>query len=86
MPEDRRDFDTTPIVLMYQADEGNPIDRKTVSIGITDDAIYEAPSEIFVAYLQVTGSLSPITNDGSEFPAAICRITDNDGKFECDRI
>ena len=80
-PEDRRDFNTEVIFLVYDPDEGNPVIRKTVRIGITDDLIDEANSEIFVAFLQVTNSSSPVPNNQSEFSAVICRITDDDGKF-----
>ena len=49
---------------------------------VTDDAINEATEQVFVAELKLVSSLDSATVDLTIRPSTLCRIIDNDRKFE----
>ena len=51
-------------------------------IFVTDDAINEATEQVFVAELILVSSLNSTTVDLTTRPSTLCRIIDNDRKFE----
>ena len=51
-------------------------------IFVTDDAINEAIDQVFVAELILVSSLDSATVDLTIRPSTLCRIIDNDRKFE----
>ena len=75
------DFNNTNITLVFEPDEDAAINEKSASIFITDDAINEA-EQVFIAELIHVSSLDPATIDLSIRPSTLCRIIDNDRKYE----
>lgn len=75
------DFNTTPFVVTFPADEGLPSPKQTVPapIPVFDDEIDEAVHQSFIAYLEildaVNSDLITIRRD-----VGICNILDNDGE------
>ena len=51
-------------------------------IFVTDDAINEATEQVFVAELILVSSLDSATVDLTTRPSTLCRIIDNDRRFE----
>ena len=76
------DFDNTNITLVFEPDEDGEINEQNVRIFITDDAINEATEQVFVAELILVSSLDSATVDLTIRPSTLCRIIDNDRKFE----
>ena len=76
------DFNNTNIILVFEPDEDAEINEKSASIFVTDDAINEATEQIFIAELMHVSSLDPATIDLSIRPSTLCRIIDNDRKYE----
>ena len=76
------DFNITNITLVFEPDEGGEINEKIAPIFVTDDAINEATEQVFVAELILVSSLDSGTVDLNIRPSTLCRILDNDRKFE----
>ena len=76
------DFNNTTITLVFEPDEDGEIDEMSAPIFITDDAINEATEQVFVAELILVSSLDSATVDLTTRPSTLCRIIDNDRKFE----
>ena len=51
-------------------------------IFVTDDAINEAMQQVFIAELMIVGCLDPARVDLTVQPSTLCRILDNDCKYE----
>ena len=51
-------------------------------IFVTDDAINEAMQQVFIAELMIVGCLDPARVDLTVRPSTLCRILDNDRKYE----
>ena len=75
------DFDNTNITIVFEADEDAEVNGQSAPIIVTDDAINEA-TQWFVAELILVSSLDPATVDLTIRPSTLCRIIDNDRKFE----
>ena len=56
--------------------------EQSTPIFVTDDAINEATEQVFVAELILVSSLDPATVDLTVRPSTLCRIIDNDRKYE----
>ena len=76
------DFNSTNITLVFEPDENGEINEQSARIFITDDAINEATEQVFVAELILVSSLDSATVDLTTRPSTLCRIIDNDRKFE----
>ena len=75
------DFNNTNITLVFEPDVDAAINEKSAFIFITDDAINEA-EQVFIAELILVSSSDPATIDLSIRPSTLCRIIDNDRKYE----
>jgi hypothetical protein len=76
------DFNNTNITLVFEPDEGAEVNELSAPIFVTDDAINEATEQVFVAELILVSSLDPATVDLTTRPSTLCRIIDNDRKYE----
>ena len=76
------DFNNTNITIVFEPDEDSEINEMGAPIFITDDAINEATEQVFVAELILVSSLDSATVDLTIRPSTLCRIIDNDRKFE----
>ena len=76
------DFNSTNITIVFEPDEDEEVNEGSAPIFITDDAINEATEQVFVAELILVSSLDSATVDLSVRPSTLCRIIDNDRKFE----
>ena len=80
---DATDFDPTVLTITFEADELAPFptSRITVPIKIEDDAVNEAPEQLFFAVLQVDDAVNfdTVNNDVRNF--SFCIIGDNDRKL-----
>ena len=76
------DFDNTNITLVFEPDEDVEVLEQSTPIFVADDAINEATEQVFVAELLLVSSLDSATVDLSIRPSTLCRIIDNDRKFE----
>ena len=79
---DLADFNNTNITLVFEPDEDGEVNEMSAPIFITDDAINEATEQVFVAELILVSSLDSATVDLTIRPSTLCRIIDNDRKFE----
>jgi hypothetical protein len=79
---DLADFNNTNITLVFEPDEGAEVNEMSAPIFVTDDATNEATEQVFVAELKLVSSLDPATIDLTIRPSTLCRIIDNDRKFE----
>ena len=75
------DFDNTNITLVFEPDEDDEVNEKSTPIFVTDDVINEATEQVFVAELIPVNSTDPTTVDITR-PSTLCRIIDNDRKYE----
>ena len=79
---DSADFNNANITLVFEPDEDAEVNEKSAPIFVTDDAINEATEQVFVAELILASSLDPAPVDLTRRPSTLCRIIDNDRKFE----
>ena len=79
---DLEDFNHANITLVFEPDEDAEVNEKSAPIFITDDAINEATQQVFIAELILASSLDSATVDLTIRPSTLCRIIDNDRKFE----
>ena len=79
---DLADFNNTNITLVFEPDEDGEVNEIYTPIFVTDDAINEATEQVFVAELILVSSLDSATVDLTIRPSTLCRIIDNDRKFE----
>ena len=88
---DTNDFNSSPISVVFEADEGEQVTyTKTVSLSITDDDINEATEQYFVVTMDIARAenRSAITTTRE---SSLCVIVDNDRKliqlqFHCPHI
>ena len=76
------DFSNTNITLVFEPDEDDEINEKSTPIFVTNDTINEATEQVFVAELILVRSVDPATVDLTIRPSTLCRIIDNDRKYE----
>ena len=79
---DLADFNNTNITLVFEPAEDTEVNEKSAPIFVADDAINEATEQVFVAELILVSSLDSATVDLSIRPSTLCKIIDNDRKFE----
>ena len=79
-PVDRRDFDITPIEIIFEANEFTR-DDVVSQISIINDEINEA-DEFFVVVLEIVDAVNPAIVDLSVQNASLCQIMDNDRKWK----
>ena len=79
---DLEDFNNTNITLVFEPDEDAEVNEMSAPIFIIDDAINEATEQVFVAELILVSSLDSATVDLTIRPSTLCKIIDNDRKFE----
>ena len=72
----------TSALILFEPDEDAEVNEKSTPIFISDDAINEATEQVFVAVLILASSLDPATVDLTIRPSTLCRIIDNDRKYE----
>ena len=75
------DFNNSNITLVFEPDEDAEINEKSTPIFVTDDVINEATEQVFVAELIPVSSTDPATVLITR-PSTLCRIIDNDRKYE----
>ena len=76
------DFNSTNITLVFEPDEDGEVNERSTPIFVTDDFINEAIEQVFIAELMLVTSLDSATVDLTIRPSTLCRIIDNDRKFE----
>ena len=76
------DFNNTNITLVFEPDEDGEVSEKSAPIFVTDDAINEATEQVFVAELILVSSVDSATVDLTTRLISLCRIIDNDRKYE----
>ena len=79
---DRNDFNSTNITLVFEPDEDAEVTEKSIPLFVIDDAINEALEQVFVIELRVVSSVNPTGVDLITRPSSLCRIIDNDRKYE----
>ena len=78
------DFNNISVTLIFEPDEnGTPMNERNAPIPIVDDAINEATEQVFIVELLLISSLDPATVDLNTRPSSLCRIIDNDRKYDC---
>ena len=77
---DLNDFNNTNITLIFEPDENAPAMIRVMNapIPIIDDVINEATEQVFVVELRLISRLV----DLSIRPSSLCRIIDNDRKYD----
>ena len=75
------DFNNTNITLVFEPDEDAEINEKYTPIFVTNDTINEATEQVFIAELIPVSSADPATVVITR-PSTLCRIIDNDRKYE----
>ena len=78
---DLADFNNTVIRITFAPDEDANIEDVDAPIAIVDDLINEAKEQVFVSQLKLIGSLNPGSVNLTTRAATLCRIIDNDGKW-----
>ena len=78
---DLADFDNTNITLVFEPDEDQPVNDRSARIFVTDDAINEAMEQVFIAELMLVSSFNSSSVQITR-PSTLCRIIDNDRKYE----
>ena len=78
---DLEDFNNTVIRITFAADAGTFNDVKIAPIAIVDDLINEATEQVFIAQLRLISSVNPGSVDLTIQLATLCRITDDDSKW-----
>ena len=77
---DLQDFNSTLIVIAFEADEGeNQVFDAPSPVPTIDDDINE-PEQVLVLHLTLAESVNPDGIDHTFRPTSIARIIDNDGK------
>ena len=79
---DRNDFNNTSIIIVFEPDEDAEVNEKSAPFLVIDDAINEAAEQVFVIELQIVSSVNPTGVDLTTRPSSLCRIIDNDRKYE----
>lgn len=77
---DLNDFNDTVIRIVFEADEDLAINDMSAPIAIFDDSINEAAEQAFIVQLKLINSTNSLS-DLTERPASLCRIIDNDRKY-----
>ena len=77
---DLNDFNDTVIRIVFEADEDLPVNDMSAPIAIFDDPINEAAEQAFIVQLKLISSTNSLS-DLTERPASLCRIIDNDRKY-----
>ena len=78
---DLNDFDNTTIAVFFEPDEIVNDDERATPIRIFDDTINEAHEQVFVVQLRLISSINPVSVTFTRQPASLCRIIDDDSKY-----
>ena len=78
---DLKDFDNTVIRVTFDPDELEDSDERAAPIRIFNDAVNEANEQVFVAQLRLISSTNPASIGLDTRPASLCRIIDDDSKY-----
>ena len=77
---DLNDFNDTVIRIIFETDEDLAVNDMSAPIAISDDPINEAAEQAFIVQLKLISSTNSLS-DLAERPASLCRIIDNDRKY-----
>ena len=78
---DLKDFNNTVITLTFAPDEDEVVNNVAVPIAIFNDLVNEATEQVFIAQLRLNSSVNPGSIDLSTRQASLCRIIDDDRKW-----
>ena len=69
------------IRITFHPDEDQNDNERAAPIAIIDDLINEATEQVFVVQLQLISSVNPGSIDLTTRQASLCRISDDDSKW-----
>ena len=75
------DFDNTTIRITFDPDELANDDERGAPIRIFNDPVNEANEQVFVVQLHLISATNPGSVSLNTRPASVCRIIDDDSKF-----
>ena len=78
---DLEDFNNTVIRITFNPDEDVNVNDVNVPIIIVNDSINEATEQVFISQLQLISSVNPSSVDLTTRLATLCRIIDDDSKW-----
>ena len=77
-----KDFDNTVIRITFDPDEQEDSNERAAPIRIFNDAVNEANEQVFVVQLRLINSTNPGSINLDTLPASLCRIIDDDSKWD----